>query len=192
MMWMPLLRSTNCSPQQLASDSSHDATVPSRSLCCLQTKENLTSNRSSFGSKCELSTQFLDKVAKCGIVDNILSFANFRNNKELKKSDGAKRQRLVGECGTSDQGCSCGLHSMHDDALPQPSPLTGVIRWPSYQLLLVSHHWQSTAARLLHPMGSCTVHQARCQDVLMLLLCYRANATCNSCLCCEHLVMFEH
>jgi DNA topoisomerase-2 len=35
-------------------------------------------------------------VAKCGIVDNILSFANFRNNKELKKSDGAKRQRLLG------------------------------------------------------------------------------------------------
>lgn len=62
-----------------------------------QTKENLTLRASSFGSKCELPVPFLDKVAKCGLTDSILSFAEFRNNKELKKSDGAKRSRLTGE-----------------------------------------------------------------------------------------------
>jgi len=61
-----------------------------------QTKETLTIKASSFGSKCELSSQFMDKVAKCGVMDNILSFAAFKNQKELKKSDGAKRSRLTG------------------------------------------------------------------------------------------------
>ncbi|KAF6262252.1 DNA topoisomerase [Scenedesmus sp. NREL 46B-D3] len=60
------------------------------------TKETLTIKASSFGSKCELTTQLMDKVAKCGVMDNILSFAAFKNQKELKKSDGAKRSRLVG------------------------------------------------------------------------------------------------
>lgn len=40
----------------------------------------------------------MDKVAKCGVMDNILSFAAFKNQKELKKSDGAKRSRLTGVC----------------------------------------------------------------------------------------------
>jgi DNA topoisomerase-2 len=40
----------------------------------------------------------MDKVAKCGVMDNILSFAAFKNQKELKKSDGAKRSRLTGGC----------------------------------------------------------------------------------------------
>lgn len=61
-----------------------------------QTKENLTLRASSFGSKCELTQPFIDKVAKCGIVEHILSFASFKNNKELKKGDGAKRARLTG------------------------------------------------------------------------------------------------
>lgn len=62
-----------------------------------QTKDTLTSKASSFGSKCELTSQLLEKVAKCGVMDNILSFADFKNQKELKKSDGAKRSRLTGE-----------------------------------------------------------------------------------------------
>jgi hypothetical protein len=63
---------------------------------CRQTKDTLTIKASSFGSKCELSPQLMDKVAKCGVMDNILSFAAFKNQKELKKSDGAKRSRLTG------------------------------------------------------------------------------------------------
>lgn len=41
-------------------------------LCCVQTKENLTLRASSFGSKCELPQPFIDKVAKSGVVDSIL------------------------------------------------------------------------------------------------------------------------
>uniref|UniRef100_A0A7S3VQX9 DNA topoisomerase 2 n=1 Tax=Dunaliella tertiolecta TaxID=3047 RepID=A0A7S3VQX9_DUNTE len=61
-----------------------------------QTKENLTLRSSSFGSKCELPQPFIDKVAKCGVVDSILQFATFKNSRELKKSDGAKKSRITG------------------------------------------------------------------------------------------------
>ena len=61
-----------------------------------QTKETLTTKVSSFGSKCELSPALLERIAKSGVVDSILSFADFKNQKELKKSDGAKRSRLTG------------------------------------------------------------------------------------------------
>ncbi|KAL6515775.1 DNA topoisomerase 2 [Orobanche hederae] len=59
-----------------------------------QTKETLTIRPSSFGSKCELSEEFLKKVAKSGIVESLLSFANFKNNKDLKKTDGTKTERI--------------------------------------------------------------------------------------------------
>jgi hypothetical protein len=47
--------------------------------------------------RCDLPTPLLERIAKCGVMDNILSFAAFKNQKELKKSDGAKRSRLTGE-----------------------------------------------------------------------------------------------
>ena len=31
-----------------------------------------------------------------GVADRVLSFASFKQSKELKKSDGAKRQRITG------------------------------------------------------------------------------------------------
>ncbi|XP_048132347.1 DNA topoisomerase 2-like isoform X4 [Rhodamnia argentea] len=61
-----------------------------------QTKETLTLRQSSFGSKCELSDKFLQKVAKSGIVDSLLSWANFKQSKDLKKTDGSKRENLRG------------------------------------------------------------------------------------------------
>ncbi|MQM00366.1 hypothetical protein Taro_033099 [Colocasia esculenta] len=61
-----------------------------------QTKETLTTRQGSFGSKCELSSGFLKKVAESGIVDILLSWADFKQSKDLKKTDGTKRQRLVG------------------------------------------------------------------------------------------------
>jgi DNA topoisomerase II len=66
--------------------------------CChtLQTKETLTLKAASFGSKCELSSKFIDSVGKIGVSEHILAFANFKQNKELKKTDGAKRSRLLG------------------------------------------------------------------------------------------------
>ncbi|KAG5253909.1 DNA topoisomerase [Salix suchowensis] len=59
-----------------------------------QTKETLTLRQSSFGSKCELSEDFLKKVAKSEIVDNLLSWAKFKENKELKKTDGTKTAKV--------------------------------------------------------------------------------------------------
>ncbi|XP_068647207.1 DNA topoisomerase 2-like [Aristolochia californica] len=59
-----------------------------------QTKETLTTRQSSFGSKCELSDDFLKKVCKSGIVESLLSWANFKQSKELKKTDGSKKQRV--------------------------------------------------------------------------------------------------
>lgn len=51
---------------------------------------------SSFGSKCELTDAYMKKVANCGVIDQILSYATYKQSKELKKSDGSKRQRITG------------------------------------------------------------------------------------------------
>ncbi|KAG6654498.1 DNA topoisomerase 2-like isoform X1 [Carya illinoinensis] len=61
-----------------------------------QTKETLTLRQSSFGSKCELSQDFLTKVTKSGIVESLLSWANFKQSKDLKKSDGTKTEKIHG------------------------------------------------------------------------------------------------
>lgn len=61
-----------------------------------QTKETLSTKASSFGSKCEISEEFLKKVVKTGIVESVLAFAAFKQSKELKKTDGKQRGRLTG------------------------------------------------------------------------------------------------
>ncbi|XP_011621441.1 DNA topoisomerase 2 isoform X2 [Amborella trichopoda] len=61
-----------------------------------QTKETLTTRQGSFGSKCELSEEFLKKAANSGIVESLLSWADFKQSKDLKKTDGTKCQRITG------------------------------------------------------------------------------------------------
>ncbi|KAJ1557566.1 DNA topoisomerase 2 [Nowakowskiella sp. JEL0078] len=61
-----------------------------------QTKENMTLKVSAFGSKCVTSEDFLKKVLKSGVVENILNFAKFKQDLALKKHDGAKKQRISG------------------------------------------------------------------------------------------------
>lgn len=61
-----------------------------------QTKENLTSRPSSFGSSFELSDKFCNQLVKSGIIDKILSWYKFKESKDLKKTDGKKRNKLVG------------------------------------------------------------------------------------------------
>lgn len=63
---------------------------------CTQTKETLTLKASKFGSKCELPDKFLKKVLDSGVADRVLSYATFKQSKELKKSDGSKRTRITG------------------------------------------------------------------------------------------------
>ncbi|KFA60232.1 hypothetical protein S40285_07732 [Stachybotrys chlorohalonatus IBT 40285] len=59
-----------------------------------QTKEQLTTKASQFGSKCSLSEDFLKKVAKSEAVQNLISFADRKADKMLAKSDGNKRSRV--------------------------------------------------------------------------------------------------
>ena len=61
-----------------------------------QTKECLTSRPKQFGSVCELSDKFLKQVDKSDIVEAILSFARFKQARELKQKGGTKKIKLTG------------------------------------------------------------------------------------------------
>jgi DNA topoisomerase-2 len=61
-----------------------------------QTKETLTNEPKEFGSKYEVSETFIKKLAKCGIVEQVLDFAKFKEGKELKKNDGKKQKTIHG------------------------------------------------------------------------------------------------
>jgi DNA topoisomerase-2 len=76
-----------------------------------QLKTNLTTKVSEFGSKCEISDKFIKSVLKSGIVEDILKFAEFSNNRELKKSDGKKKTRIRGIPKLEDANYAGGKHS---------------------------------------------------------------------------------
>lgn len=59
-----------------------------------QTKEQMTTKPSMFGSKCVLGDDFLKKVAKSDAIQNILDFAEKKADKMMAKSDGNKRSRV--------------------------------------------------------------------------------------------------
>ncbi|MCJ1260791.1 DNA topoisomerase 2 [Lobaria immixta] len=80
-----------------------------------QTKEQLTTKHTQFGSKCTVSDEFLKKIAKTDVVTNILHFAQTKADQILKKSDGGKRSRMdnpkltdANKAGTKD-GYKCTL-----------------------------------------------------------------------------------
>ncbi|PHH68655.1 hypothetical protein CDD80_7366 [Ophiocordyceps camponoti-rufipedis] len=59
-----------------------------------QTKEQLTTKPSQFGSKCVLGEDFLKKIAKSEAIQNIMDFAQKKADKMMSKSDGNKRSRV--------------------------------------------------------------------------------------------------
>lgn len=59
-----------------------------------QTKEQLTTKTSQFGSKCVLEEDFYKKVLKTEVMSNILHFAEQKADQILKKSDGGRRSRM--------------------------------------------------------------------------------------------------
>ena len=59
-----------------------------------QVKEFLTTPMSKFGSKCELDNKFIEKIAKMGLMETAMSLSSFKENKDLKKSDGKKMTNL--------------------------------------------------------------------------------------------------
>ena len=80
-----------------------------------QTKEQLTTKSTQFGSKCIVSDEFLKKIAKTDVITNILSFAQQKADQILKKSDGNRRSRMdnpkltdANKAGTKD-GYQCTL-----------------------------------------------------------------------------------
>ncbi|KAI5298687.1 DNA topoisomerase 2, partial [Ascosphaera atra] len=59
-----------------------------------QTKEQLTTKASQFGSKCVLSEDFLKKIMKTQVMENILHFAQQKADQIMKKTDGHRRSRM--------------------------------------------------------------------------------------------------
>ena len=62
-----------------------------------QTKEELKTKQSDFGSKCELSEQTIKKILKTGIVDQVLLFTKLKEESIMKKkTDGKKVNNIKG------------------------------------------------------------------------------------------------
>ena len=60
-----------------------------------QTKETLTTLVAKFGSKCELSEKFYDKLYKSGIIELALSATEVVEQKKLVKTDGKKVSKII-------------------------------------------------------------------------------------------------
>uniref|UniRef100_A0A6C0DMB8 DNA topoisomerase (ATP-hydrolyzing) n=1 Tax=viral metagenome TaxID=1070528 RepID=A0A6C0DMB8_9ZZZZ len=60
-----------------------------------QTKETLTTLITKFGSKCELSDKFYDKLYKSGIIEMALSATEVVEQKKLTKTDGKKVNKII-------------------------------------------------------------------------------------------------
>lgn len=61
-----------------------------------QTKDTCTSKVEKFGSKYVPQQAFLKKLAKCGIVEQVIELARFKENSALKKTDGKKQVKIKG------------------------------------------------------------------------------------------------
>lgn len=59
-----------------------------------QTKEELETIASNFGSECVLSDIFISKLSKTGIQDQVANLAKFKQQLSLKKSDGKKVRKI--------------------------------------------------------------------------------------------------
>ena len=61
-----------------------------------QTKEQLTTQVKDFGVKIDVSEQFLNKLYKSTIIDEIVELCKFKEQKELNKAtDGAKKSKVI-------------------------------------------------------------------------------------------------
>lgn len=58
-----------------------------------QSKELLTTPVKDFGCKVEVSDSFINKLYKSGIVEDLISFTKYKNNKDLKKTDNNTRRK---------------------------------------------------------------------------------------------------
>ena len=61
-----------------------------------QTKDFLNTPFAKFGSKCEVTDKFIEKVAKMGVMDAALQLTEVKENKAAKKTDGVKSKSVRG------------------------------------------------------------------------------------------------
>lgn len=61
-----------------------------------QTKDYMNTPSSKFGSKCEVSDKFIEKVAKMGVMDAACAITDLKDNKAAKKTDGIKSKSVRG------------------------------------------------------------------------------------------------
>lgn len=56
-----------------------------------QTKETMTLQSKSFGSKCEVSEKFIKEIHKGGIVESIMSWVRFKQSEQQDKKCSSKK-----------------------------------------------------------------------------------------------------
>lgn len=61
-----------------------------------QTKDYMNTPSSKFGSKCEVSDKFIEKLAKMGVMDAACAITEIKEHKAVKKTDGVKRKNIRG------------------------------------------------------------------------------------------------
>lgn len=61
-----------------------------------QTKDFLTTTSSKFGSTCEVSDKFIDKLATLGVLSNACDMSELKEKKNSKKTDGNKTKNIRG------------------------------------------------------------------------------------------------
>ncbi|XP_076013334.1 DNA topoisomerase 2-beta [Genypterus blacodes] len=77
-----------------------------------QTKENMTLQTKSFGSKCLLSEKFVKAATNCGIVESILNWVKFKAQTQLnKKCSSVKHSKIKGIPKLDDANDAGGKHS---------------------------------------------------------------------------------
>ena len=59
-----------------------------------QTKDYMNTPVSKFGSKCEITDKFVDKVVKMGVMEAAISLTELKDNKAAKKTDGRKSKNI--------------------------------------------------------------------------------------------------
>jgi DNA topoisomerase-2 len=61
-----------------------------------QTKDYMNTPITSFGSTCEVSDKFIEKIAKMGVMDAACALTEVKENKAAKKTDGTKTKSIRG------------------------------------------------------------------------------------------------
>jgi DNA topoisomerase-2 len=61
-----------------------------------QTKDFMNTPSSKFGSKCDVSEKFIEKIAKMGVMDAACAITEVKENKAAKKTDGTKSKTVRG------------------------------------------------------------------------------------------------